>query len=702
MAEMYIKSYDLHPEEALGILAQIESPLYLSYLKRIRVAVNTQSSFVFLFAPQSPSKDRGEKEKHVTFIQIFQKLHNAISGQPPQMNATLPNNTMPLQAGIIQLLAQTHKDKWQDDLNVVANERLLVGKNQPDIAELSEKLRIHATKTKINISITSDETYTIFYIMDDQSRGSTFSGLVAAGLFIGWHLLQAVTCEEYRLFLPTDIWPKPEVLANFCRLLRNSPQLFSPTLPRPDNKTLGGIIRQPDGGEMTLIFLGNLLFTDLDELSPSVAGYTRFTVCNLTDSAEKMKQLYDEIQSLEQRVGYRLELRATGVKEEIVVEQGRLLEEWHKLNYEIKLLEAYNLARPILLRFTSAQLAAFGDYLSRLPGKILRDGNLLYGFQATDRNPTGFHFLYVDPIAVKEPDMDPLIRWLRLDFGRPMRFWLDPFWAKHYYNNKNRSKLFVPEYTTLFPTAHDWNVETGQMDVYLQKIIKRWLQDQGNNHFHHNLYPHSPVYVFDGEVDVWGELDIYILDLDDFQPLYTKLGWLNDHLSLRQVWDIELTVASVAADAIWQKTAEQISQRRNETAQAFDSDALQVSQAMAEKTAVLMSALTNKLELLQKAAGKQRERIGELQVQLDRLNALYSQVAGTVGQAQDTENAIHEQMKDFHREEKTIRDEVAEFQQKAQEATENVGQQIDELVAELKRAYQREEEKLYNLNRRRR
>lgn len=701
MPERYIEFDQLKPEQALDIVSQPREPAYLPYLRRIRVAIPAHSRFVSLFAPEQPAK-RGQRQINETFLQILTQRCEQIAGHP-RRNRSLPDDTQSLAEGAARLLYLTDDSQWVNELKIIPEERLFVGIDKPraETAERFVDLRVHATQVQVGMGEFQGRAYTLFHVNDDSARRSTMSGLVAADLFNDWLMLDTLAWGERRLFVSSGLRPHPGALEAFCGLLQNSPGLFSDQSPRRDHQLLAAVIRQPDGEGVDLLFMRSLVFDNQIALSPSPAAYARFVVCDLANSEQHMKQLYSEIQEQRPRTGYRLELRATQFKDDIEVERERLQRELNELNYEMEYLNAYDLRRPILLRFAPSQLIAFGNFLSRLPGKALSDGALLYGFQATDIEPQGFHFLYVDPMRVKLPDLDPLINHTLLDKRRPMRFWLDPFWARHYAGS-NRSKLFVPEYTTLFPSIHDWNVNAGEMDRYLQQMMEHWLQDHENRHFHHKPFPRSPIYIFDGPADAWADMEIYILDLDDFRPLHTKLGWLNDHLFLRQAWDVETTVTGAAADAAWIATAKQIHQRRNEATQTFDSAALQASQAVAEKTAVLMSTLTNKLEQIQTAADDQRNRIGELQAHLDRLNALYSQVARTVGQAQDTENAIQEQMQGFRSEEKTIWDEVSEFQQKAQEAITNVSQQINELVAELKQAYQREEEKLYNLNRRRR
>jgi hypothetical protein len=697
MPEQYLEFDELKPEQALDIVAQAVDPIYLDFLRRVRIAMAEHSFRVSLFAPQSYG--RGQKQISAQFQQLLQARCEAVAGRPPRMGVQLPEGALPLPEGATQLLYWTHDNKWQRELDVVAAEVLLVGIEQPDTAELIEQLRIHATYSKVNKSVTPDKAYTIFHVADDQTRGSTFSGLRAAGSFAGWYLLKSVANEDHRLFLPPDIWPRPEATAAFCRLLQNAPQLFSPQPPRSDHKLLAALIQQPESGGVLLLFLRNLFFTDQDELSPSVAGYTQFAICSLADSPQQMKQLHDEIQSLKPQVGYRLELRVTRFKERAEVERERLLREWHELNYEMELLNAYNLCRPALLRFTAAQLAAMGDYLSRLPGKTLRDGKLLYGFQATDSDPDGLHFLYVDPMVVKEPDLDPLIKWSALDAERPMRFWPDPFWAQHYSSN-NHSLLFVPEFTTLFPTVHDWNVEAGEMDAYLQKIIRHWLQEQpGADPYNKSPFPQRPIYVFDGPCDPWANIKIYILDLETFRPLHTYLGWLNDNLILQQGRPLEHVMTQVASDMVWADITQQTSRRKEQIEQEFIAVSSQLTQAVAGQTAALMQTLTAKLEQIQAAADNQRQTMGELQARLGRLIVLYRQVADAAQQAEQRETDIRQQMSEFQQTDKSIQDEIELFRRQAAETIEETSRQIDRLLAELRQSYEREEQKLYDLNR---
>jgi hypothetical protein len=699
MSNQYMELDQLLPHQALDILAQVAEPDYIPYLQDTWIATVEQSLLVSLFVPQKHRKGRRQKQISEQFQQLVQERCEAITGQPPLNDVHLPDTKLSLQEGAGQLIYRTHDQKWQKELDFVAGEYLLVGidKQIAETAELFEQLRVHATQTETSISIVGDKTYTIFHVADDQARGSTFSGLEAAGLLKDWVLLYALQNGAYRLFVPPTLWPKPEAVATFCYLLQNSPQLFSNHPPRLDHKLLAALVQEPEINAVTLLFLRNLLFADRVKLSPSVAKYARFTICELADSPQKMEQLHEEIQSLEHKVGYRLELRKTRFKENIEAERERLQREWHELEYEIELLNAYKLPHPLLLRFTSSQLTAFGDFLSRLPGTTLRDGKLLYGFQATDQHPQGLHFIYLDPMIVKQPDLDPLLNWRHLDAKRPMRFWLDPFWAIHY-NDKNQSKLFVPEHTTLFPAIHDWNVEAGEMDDYLQKVINHWLQEQsGTGSFQDKSVPQIPIYIFDGPTDTWGDMDVYILDRAAFEPLQTHLGWLNDNLVLQKARVVKAEMTEVAADLVWASIAQQVSQRKDEVKQTFAATSSQLTQGIAEHTAVLMKTLTDKLEQLQAATNTQRQAIGELQIRLDQMTALYHQLADTVQQAQKSEAAIRDQMSSFQQTEKALKEEVEEFRQKVKETIEQVSQEIDDLVTELKETYQREDKRLHNL-----
>src|SRR6185312_16068319 len=61
---------------------------------------------------------------------------------------------------------------------------------------------------------------------------------------------------------------------------------------------------------------------------------------------------------------------------------------------------------------------------------------------ATPEEPDGFHYLWIDPEAVRRtPDPLPLY-----ETSPPMRFWLDPTWGRHYHDEGGAAGcVFVPE-----------------------------------------------------------------------------------------------------------------------------------------------------------------------------------------------------------------------------------------------------------------
>lgn len=691
MPEQYREFDELKPAQALEIMAQAAGSGYLDLLQHVQIAMTEQSRRVSLFVPESY---RGSQKQFG--IQFLQAQFEAITGRSPRIGVSLPEGTLLVSSGVAQLLYLTHNEMRQKELEVVTAEYLLVGIEQQDTAELTEQLRIHATHLEVAKGEASGRTCTVFHVVDDKTRRSTFSGILAAGLFANWHLLKTISCEDYNVFLPLDIYPEPEALSSFCRLLKNAPSLFSqqPLCPDPDHKLLAALTPYPDSGRVELLFLRSLCFDDQLLLSPSVARYTHFSICDLADSPEKMRQLHDEIESLEPRVGHRLELRATRFREEVDVERERLRRELRELRYELELVDVYNLSRPKLLRFTAAQLSTMGRWLSELPGEMLRDGSLLYGFQATDRNPDGLHFVYINP-TIKEPDWDPTSVGSRLDSERPMRFWLDPFWA-HYYSSKNRSHLFVPEFTTLFPSVHDWNVGNGEMDAYLQRAIRHWLLERtGTDLYAQQPFPKIPIYIFDGPCDIWGDIEIFVLDLTTFRPLNTYLSWLNDNLRLQQARVVEPIMEQVAADIVWTNIAKQTRQHKGEVERDFVATSSQLTQSIAGQTAILMQALTQKLGQLQAAAEKQRQAISDLRVRLDQITALVS----ITQQVERREVNVRQRMDEFRQTHRSVRDEVESFQRSAAKAIDETNSEIDRLLLELTQAYEREERKLNSLTR---
>lgn len=647
MSDRYFYLDQLSPTEALHLLAEAVPKIeakQLEHLKEVSLLIKSsilgqEVSFV-MPDPRASSRWRRNKAREQAFDTLI-NIYQSIKNSQPRIDHFF-EKTISFTEGVTQLL--THSGQSQELAQESQQEYLLVGRHieKERAAELFEDLRFHATHTYMGIAETDAGTRYLFHVRDDHDRRSSFLSLQGADFFPEGNILSGFSSHDSLLFLPQDIKPGRRALTYFCRLLQAAPTLFglnsnSAPSEAASHRLLVAIDRLPaqkhlNGQKNTnqeptdqkratfeLLYLAQLAFYSQIQVGPPAYEYADFEILDLKASEKALSELRDAIEEAEPYVGYRLELRRTKVREPIEVERKRLLDQQIELEYKLAYLNSISQPRPMLLRFTEKQLPALADVIRSFPGKVVRNGKIKYGFQSTQNHPSGLHFLYIEPQHAGTNELDPLLMWDDLD-NRPMRFWLDPFWARYYHHKGNQCLIFVPERTALFPGMHDWDV--GSMDRYMRTIMGQWFHGR----YGVGSIPAKPIYIFDGEPHPTEKIHISVLDFANFRPLHTKLGWINQHLEIIDNVGLDQFISEMADHTARKELADHISQQANAAEAAFEQAAQHTSKAIAAKISKLTDALSEEIDTFIKQSEEHTEKMKELNKRLQKLKALHKEM----------------------------------------------------------------------------
>jgi hypothetical protein len=246
-------------------------------------------------------------------------------------------------------------------------------------------------------------------------------------------------------------------------------------------------------------------------------------------------------------IGYRLRLRRSSYQANVEMELEKLRIKRAEVDQRIAHLESVAQQRPYLLRFGPGQLRALADTLYSFSVESLsgEEGGVRYAFRANRHAPAGFHYLLVGPQTVLR-ELDPLHL-----YGNepPIRFWLDPSWARYYPDAGNVCYVFVPEHTALSPSLHTWQTE--DMDRHLRRMLEsRWQRETGERAF-----PQGAYYVFDAASPDGQDLNLTVLAPSDFGLPQARLHWISDNLTVSQGIPIERYLSGTAEALGWQRIA---------------------------------------------------------------------------------------------------------------------------------------------------
>jgi hypothetical protein len=191
-----------------------------------------------------------------------------------------------------------------------------------------------------------------------------------------------------------------------------------------------------------------------------------------------------------------------------------------------------------------------------------------------------------------------------------MRFCLDPFWARYYHDQGGTALVFVPEGTALFPPMHDWDRRS--MDRYLRETMQQWFHGQEDAA---NI-PEYPIYIFDGEPRPTAEIRISVLDQESLKPLHTRLGWLNDNLTVTHAVGIEDLISRMARGVTWQELYREIMGDAEKIQEDFEKTAAFSSQWMASAIHEMTESLTEEINRVVKKTFQMVTEVKKLDDQL--------------------------------------------------------------------------------------
>jgi len=620
----------LAPDQALNLLDEAVNEGMGSWLAEITLEV-TQSAFghtVSLVVPESPASHNVKQVKLARHnLSRLVSLYHSLSGAEPRRAEARPGG-LALAEGLVWLLLNSEPG----DQRFTADNRtelLLVAHDlsAEDAASLFEDLRFHATHTRLATANDQTGDIWVFHLRDDPQRHSSLASLVAAGTMGNRPLLICHQVDQRKIFLPESCQASEVALGFFCRILVGVPELLKLIGEPPESGMFVAIDPRTSGAdtvEYQILYLARLSFLSQSLLAPAPGPQAQIQVHHLADSKEALAKLRHALARVEPAIGYKLELRHTTYKEPVELERSRLLERQAELDYRIAYLNSISEPRPQLLRFTQQQLPALADVVRAFPVKVLREGFPKYGYQSHPRTTgartegeavAGYHYVLIEPEDAVFAEMDPLLLWERLD-DKPMRFHLDPFWARYYHGQGNSCLIFVPQGAALFPTMHGWDVDS--MDTYMRETMSAWFAGRGQS----VKIPRRPIFIFEGQSEAKAPIKITVLDRDSLAPLRTRLGWINDHLSVADTVGLEKFVHAMSTDTGRLEMARRLKGEAQESQHEFDRMVQETNRQIASRLDELTTVVTEEFNHLVAETHQTTVKIKEYYDYLEQLTVL--------------------------------------------------------------------------------
>jgi hypothetical protein len=692
MADMFYVLDGLNPGQALELLAETaeataSTPEFLGHTQihivtYAGLGVNVKLSIPDFYAWRDKKRIWGKPQE------ILIDKYRHLTGQEAR-RVTKFEPALPFIPGVLSLLRQTFLPNagQAGSIQKDENEYLLVGRNL-DIERISQifaEIRYDATwvRAAVGREVESSTNYVLFYVKDDRRRRSSFVSLMKAGYLSDLFTLDSYTLGESVIFLPVDVYPEEEALFCLVKLLRCAPGLFGVAGVPQISQLLAALFPREGGSlladDSILLHLAGLRFFDRPLINNTSPDITNVELHRLESSVEMEEQLRDAIDQAEPRIGYNLELRHTRFKEPSEDERKRLLDQRVELDYQLAYLDSIAEIRPILLRFTQDQLPAMAAQIRSYPGGVLQNGVIRYGFQATVREPAGLHYLFINPLEASQVEIDPLLTWENLDTP-PIRFWLDPFWAHFYHGQGNNCLVFVPDGFALFPSMHEWDVK--QMDQYMRDILGVWFH--GHNAI--SSIPDHPIYLFHPEKPGSKNIDISVLDLNQFVPLKTQLGWINDNLTILDDLKIQPFLTEMA-DAIRRRDlALRVVKEASQANKVFQTQAQESVAFFAHQTNVLTQGLTQQLQELANQFFTSASEARKLNQELSRLKSLYENMKRVTEEVERTKGATEKEINDLNEYTNALYKAVQNSINKADESRKQLSDKVHSAIAEIKKA----------------
>ncbi len=425
-----------------------------------------------------------------------------------------------------------------------SNERLFISADVSPQEVVATIRRLERFATPVRVARLRSEAGAdvwLLHLLVDSARHSGFSGLQALGLFAAWQSLNGYESEGCRLFLTDGVPLGRDLLPALWRLMSNdgAASLLSLTPQGPRDERFYILSRTDHAtNRFERMVLPERAFVDSVEVGFVLESSVRVSPLLRQAEAPNLTAHLREHAPLR---GYRLTLTSTHAIEEAGRDLDRLRSQQAYLAQRVAYAESLHRPRPRLLRFTARQLQALAHTIYSFdPDSLFRARpHVRYAFRATQQEPSGFHYLWIDPEAVRRsPDPLPLY-----DGSPAIRFWLDPTWGRHYNDERAAACVFVPEQTALAPPLHAWI--PGDMDAHLRRVF---ASPAGGGE-PASAPGTSQVYVLDRVAGDSGALELTMFDRDAFKSIDVSVNWLNDHITVADRLDVAGLVRETAAAA---------------------------------------------------------------------------------------------------------------------------------------------------------
>jgi len=488
--------------------------------------------------------DLGQDRLSRVRIEFDSSVHRRITLWVPDVvgQSQPPESALGLDEGLARLLVNGISDPRR--AAEPSHERLFVTSRVSADVLVTTLRRLERFATPARVArLRSQEGADVWllHVLVDRERHSGASGLEALGLFESWDALSAYESEGCRLFLPCGVSLPRELLPPLWRLMSNdtaaSLLALHPQGPREERFYILSRTDDTTNG-FQRIALPPDAFVDSIEVGFALDASVR--VSALLRNAEP-PNLVQQLRAQAPSRGYRLTLESTRAVEEAGRDLDRLRSQQAYLAQRVAYAESLHRPRPRLLRFNLRQLAALAHTIySFAPDSLFSARpHVRYAFRATPEEPAGFHYLWIDPEAVRRtPDPLPLY-----ETSPPMRFWLDPTWGRHYHDEGGAAGcVFVPEQTALAPPLHTWI--PADMDEHLRRVFARPAATESSA-----ASAGSCVYVLDREPGNDGGLGLTVLERDAFTPIDASVNWLNDNIIVAERLDVTPLLRETAATA---------------------------------------------------------------------------------------------------------------------------------------------------------
>ncbi len=695
MAESVLYLDELYPVELFKVLTPAAQIAKGQYLKEARIIIPQHSIFGTLVTLAIPSPHGGDLSNPLrtkVFEAAVAAYREVKDREPGQKSDGQP---VPLLHGLARLLllAPPGDEGAQPPAVVHSDEYLVVAPQmtKEQVTALFTRLSLHATHTRAAGVKAGKGSRYFFYVKDDHQRRSSFLSLAAGEALGGSRLLQAFPVGEFIFFFPHDAAPGTVELDHFCRFLQAGPYLLGKE--KLEKGLVAAVCRWPrtqtrDNTIVEFLYLGGLTFYGQSTFTRPAPDALQFRYVDLSQTPVSLETLKTDLQAVAPQTGYRLELRSTRYLESTKVD--RLYEEKARVEYQLAYLESVSQPRPVLYRFTQRQLPALADVLRNFSMKVLHNGSLKYGFQATPHEPAGCHYILVEPGDAAMSGLDPLPLWEDLDTP-PMRFRLDPSWARYYHDQSGACLVFVPEGCSLFPAMHDWDRRS--MDRYLRETLQQWFEGQSQT----QSIPEYPIYIYDGSPQPGSPIRISVLDLESFKPLHTRLGWLNDNLTVLNTVGIEEFITKMSMDITWQQLYRQLMKDADQIQKDFETAAVDSARKMAGILHEMTSSLTDEINRAVESTFQMISQVKKLDQQLKQWENVCAGMKRVLADVDKTkEQAIQETVKtnsEFYTMVTQIDHEINTTQKKREEIQNKIAAEMEQ----LKTSYKTIKKKLFSL-----